>query len=405
VLHFLLALLFTLPLFLCACQRDGTKDILQKETSSHQLSLIAWHVKNLPIKLVSSLPNLRTMPPPQERKALFDDFFELQTEMEKLRREVAQGTELHGSSSETKTLESRLEEISLKYRSLTGLIESIIEQEIRQALMIEGIDLRLMGWNFTFPPVLFIFQHAPNLLVISPRDRIDRLAEQLLSPHMTITEVEMIENQLSHYDNISAIVLKLGGMASYPAIVENDSSFYRSIFIAAHEWTHQYLFFHPLGRIYFDGGIGCEMNETVADMVGYELADRIYRDYGYKPPPRQPPPAETGFDFTAEMRQTRLVTDFLLEESKVDEAEQYMAERRQLFVQEGYYIRKLNQSYFAFHGTYAFDPASVSPVGGQIEELRGYFATLGEFVLVARNLREHEQLIKLLGEKRAGKLD
>ncbi|MFC2010783.1 hypothetical protein ACFLUR_00630 [Chloroflexota bacterium] len=401
----LFALLFALLLFLPTCQRDSTEHILREQASSHRFSLVAWHVKNLPSKLVSSPVNLQAMPPLQERKAILGSFFELQKEMERLEREMAPGTALYGSTSEMETLKSRSDEISLKYDPLAQRVESIIEQDIRQVLTSEGIDFRFMGWNFIFPPVLFIFQDAPNLLVVSPRDHIDRLADLLLSPHMTISEFEMIENRLSCYDNLSAIVLKLGGMASYPAIVDYDSGFYRSIFLAAHEWTHQYLFFHPLGRAYFNEGISREMNEAVADMVGYELADRIYRQYGYKPPPHHPLPSDTGFNFTAEMSQTRLVTDCLLKDGKIDEAEQYMAERQRLFVQEGYYIRKLNQSYFAFHGTYAFDPASVSPVDEQMEELRDHFVTLGEFVLAVRDLRTHEQLLALLDEKNSGQLD
>jgi hypothetical protein len=44
------------------------------------------------------------------------------------------------------------------------------------------------------------------------------------------------------------------------------------------------------------------------------------------------------------MRQTRLIVESLLGEGKIDEAERYMEERRQLFVQEGFEIRKLNQA-------------------------------------------------------------
>ena len=400
----LLLFLAALMLLLSACQRDSTGDILRKEASSYSFSLVGWHLKNLPAKMVSAVANASKMPAPEERKTLLEDFFDLQSEIIRLEREVAYGTALHGNSPEIQKLESQLQETRNKSEALSPRIESIIEDEIAQALATEGVGFHLAGRHFIFPPVLFVLQQSPNLLVVSPRERIERLADRLISPSMTVSEFEMVENRLSHYDNLSAIVVSLGGIASYPSIVSESSGLYHSIFIAAHEWTHQYLFFYPLGRAYFDWRIGREMNEAVADMVGYEVADRIYRSYGHGPPLRQTPPEKTSFDFNTEMRQTRLVAERLLEEGKIEEAEQYMEERRQHCVQEGYNIRKLNQAYFAFHGTYALDPASVSPVGEQLAELRGYYATLGEFVLAVRELRTHEQLLALLDENHYSQL-
>ena len=101
------------------------------------------------------------------------------------------------------------------------------------------------------------------------------------------------------------------------------------------------------------------------------------------------------------MRETRGTLDSLLAEGKIEEAERYLEERRQIFVAAGFAIRKLNQAYFAFHGTYAFSPASVSPVAEQLEELRGYFPTLGEFLAAVRKVSTHDKLLALLAEKRA----
>jgi hypothetical protein len=398
LLLFLFGLMLLLPV--PACQRDSAKDILRQEASPYSFSLVGWHLKNLPAKVSSVISNTEEMPDPEERKSLLSDFFDLQAKMVMLERELTQMTSLHGNSPEIETLESRIQEKRARYEALAPQIEAIIEHEIRQILATEGIGFNLAGRRFTFPPVLFVFQKPPSLLVISPRDRIERLGDRLLSPRMNFNDIELVENRFSQYDNLSAIVVNLSGIASYPSIVSNDYDLYRSIFVVAHEWTHQYLSFYPLGRAYFDEGIGREMNETVADMVGYEVADRIHRRYGYEPPPRQPPPAQSGFNFNAEMRQTRLIVESLLGEGKIDEAERYMEERRQLFVQEGFEVRKLNQAYFAFHGTYALAPASISPVGQQLGALRGNYGTLGEFVLAVRELRTHEQLLALLDEKR-----
>ena len=57
-----------------------------------------------------------------------------------------------------------------------------------------------------------------------------------------------------------------------------------------------------------------------------------------------------------------------------------MEQRREVFVQNGYYIRKLNQAYFAFHGNYAEGGASSSPIGGEVQALRQRSASVGDFI-------------------------
>ena len=63
-----------------------------------------------------------------------------------------------------------------------------------------------------------------------------------------------------------------------------------------------------------------------------------------------------------------------------------MEQQRQYIVANGYQIRKLNQAYFAFHGTYADSPTSVSPIGAMVRELRAQSATLQEFLATASRL-------------------
>ena len=96
------------------------------------------------------------------------------------------------------------------------------------------------------------------------------------------------------------------------------------------------------------------------------------------------PPAAGWFDFSVEMRATRVRVDALLAAGEVAGAEAYMEERRRVFVANGYYIRRLNQAYFAFHGTYATSGAAgISVVGEQVAELRRRSTSLGEFLRTA----------------------
>jgi hypothetical protein len=100
--------------------------------------------------------------------------------------------------------------------------------------------------------------------------------------------------------------------------------------------------------------------------------------------------------FTREMRETRLRVEQLLAEGEIEEAEQYMKERSWRLRLGGYYLRKLNQAYFAFRGRYAEGPASLSPIGDQIKELRDLHPNVGSFVKSISGVSSHQEFLDLL---------
>lgn len=104
-----------------------------------------------------------------------------------------------------------------------------------------------------------------------------------------------------------------------------------------------------------------------------------------------PPP----FDFREEMHETRVRADELLAQGKIEEAEAYMEQRRQVFWEHGYLIRKLNQAYFAFHGAYADVPggaAGQDPVGPAVRTLREQSDSLADFINTIAWMTSFEEL-------------
>ena len=73
-----------------------------------------------------------------------------------------------------------------------------------------------------------------------------------------------------------------------------------------------------------------------------------------------------------------------------------MESRRRFLNERGFRIRRINQAYFAFHGLYADTPASISPIGPKLQELRDHLASLGDFIRVAAELTSEEQLDRVL---------
>jgi hypothetical protein len=179
--------------------------------------------------------------------------------------------------------------------------------------------------------------------------------------------------------------------------------------VVAHEWIHNFLTLRPLGASYTVNAKLRIINETTASIAGKEIgAALIERYYPEFVPPPPPPPQESQeetiiepeppeFDFRAEMHETRVNTDHLLADGKIEEAETYMETRRQLLVENGYLIRKLNQAYFAFHGAYADRPggavgATEDPVGAAVRTLRAQSPSIAEFVKRISWMWSFEQL-------------
>jgi hypothetical protein len=185
----------------------------------------------------------------------------------------------------------------------------------------------------------------------------------------------------------------------------------------AHEWAHHWLTFKPLGAQFLlpISSLAPEiwtMNETTASIVGTEVGGDVLERYypQFVPPPELERAQETvsaepdppSFDFRAEMRETRETVDALLAEGEIESAEAYMEQRRQLFVNNGYFIRKLNQAYFAFHGAYADEPGATGgdPVGPLVLELRHNSDSLRSFMDAMAPLTSFTELEATVAESR-----
>jgi hypothetical protein len=79
-----------------------------------------------------------------------------------------------------------------------------------------------------------------------------------------------------------------------------------------------------------------------------------------------------------------------------------MEQQRQLFVAQGYAIRKLNQAYFAFYGGYAAEPggaAGLDPIGPLLRRLREASPSLSAFLHDVGGITSFEDLLTLYRER------
>lgn len=310
----------------------------------------------------------------------------------------------------------RRDELRAEQAARQSLAEAIVQDQVAETLVDYGFGTAGM----ILPPPAIRFTELPSVLIISPRDHIERIGGYPLEGGIPIETRENIEAEIDGEMDLSSLITPIGGLAMWPAMLI-ESSYAPTVYdVSAHEWTHHLLSFYPLGFNYGANADLYTMNETVASIVGTEIGwavlDRYYPDLAGDPPDYSPqaveaqtipPPPDDGdtpvFDFNAEMRETRIRADALLAAGEIDKAERYMEARRRVFLDNGYNIRKLNQAYFAFHGSYADQPGATgaNPIGPALRELRYYSGSLHDFIATVRGMTTFNEMQAALEARRA----
>lgn len=323
------------------------------------------------------------------------------------------------------------------------LAESILEGQVSDVLVDEGFGT--LGQ--VLPPVSMHFTRMPYLLVVSPRDEIERAVE-LTIDQLPLEEIVEIEERIFAERDMTSLIVPLGGMALFPAMIAETTNLTWAVETFAHEWIHHYLFFFPLGMNYFSvTGSGREtmiINETTADTFGKEIRQlvlqRYYPELATANAPMQYTPTlisnqrqEEPLDLGRVMHVTRVRVDKALMDiqgiqAKADvltahnltdkadafteqaqtlivDMEDYMEERRVLLYENGWRIRKLNLAYFAFYGGYQAGGrpgvGGADPIGPAVQDIRAMSPTLHDFVVAMRGITTRDELLQVRDQMQA----
>jgi hypothetical protein len=381
-----------------------------------EFDYVSWIFNAIGVKVMQFSLGASEQLRPDVRKGLVLDYLQLVDqirESERLLYEIYANPGVADPLSFSLPVRQELERLYDRRARLGPLAESILQSQLSET--VTDLDLTLGGQPL--PPILYHSTPLPTALIVSPRDAIRQDANISLVPELTADERTALEEQVDQALNVSSLVVDIGGIGVYPTMVVQTSNLNFLTEVVAHEWIHNYLTLRPLGFSYTNSPELRTMNETAASIAGKEiglsLLKRYYPELVPPPPPPPappPPPGETPepqppvFDFRAEMRETRVTVDGLLAEGKIEEAENYMEERRVFFWENGYLIRKLNQAYFAFHGAYADEPggaAGEDPVGAAVRALRAESPSLAAFIKTISWMSSYEDLQRAVDANRS----
>ena len=374
---------------------------LESIVNPYRFNIIGWELRAIPLEIGGWI--LSRFKRPDDDVDTVNRYFQYVDRIKTLRTKT-EAIRTGSSHGDLVALEADITDLLGKREVLDKKIERIISNQIREALANQDIysPMDSLKLRISFPPLAFNLSEPPMLLVVSSRNKIESIREILLVQDIALDEMETLENEVDELD-VSSLILNIGGLAAYPSIVTNDASLRFTLDTVTEEWLHQYLVFKPLGFLYLLDLTGmarnyeiATMNETLAGMVSEEIGDIVYRSY-YKEKAVQPQEeSELDFDFNREMREIRRVVDQYLAQGEIEQAEKFMEQKRRFLISKNYYIRKLNQAYFAFYGTYADEPTSISPIGVEMRELRQRSESLKDFLDTVAGMTSREELQQVL---------
>jgi hypothetical protein len=364
-------------------------------TRNIEFDYVSWTMDALWLKVSQVALGTSQQLSPDRQHQLVEQYLQLVGETSQLNRKITTifaDPKVGDPTQASQELRQDLEQKKERMEQLTPVAEAILQTDVASIAYEQGLTLG----GQPVPPVLYHSTDLPLALILSPRNKIHEEDDVSLQPGMNAKEMDDLERRVLANSNLSALVVPVGGIGIYPTMVDNTTDLNWLAEVISHEWTHNYLTLRPLGVSYMGSPELRTMNETTATLVGHELGRAVIRRYFPErvPPPAQenpPPPSPQEppkFNFQAEMHKTRVATDDLLLQKRINDAETYMESRRQFFWDNGYQIRKINQAYFAFYGAYndvsagggATGQAGSDPVGPAVVALRQKSASLADFL-------------------------
>ncbi|MFO7321603.1 MAG: hypothetical protein DIU68_007725 [Chloroflexota bacterium] len=374
----------------------------------YQFDYVTWELNALAVKAVQTLYGLHPYMTEEARSQYVRDYMADLGHAQALENRISRiYADPDIDDPDQASLELRAERDALRadLNRRQALAEAILEGQVARVLVDEGFGF----YGQLLPPISAHFTQVPNLLVVSPRDRISFDIAINLNP-MPVDAQIALEEQIDRAHDVSSLIVPLGGIALYPSMILETSSIPYAIEVFAHEWLHHYLLVFPLGFSYDFAGEARIINETTANLFGREIAplvlQRYYPELAPRPPEQPetddiavapaPPASPPRFDFGMAMHETRVRVDELLAEGKVEEAEAYMEERRELFVANGYHLRKLNQAFFAFYGGYQSGTpgeGGSDPIGPAVQAIRDASPSIHDWIVTMRTIVSRDQLL------------
>jgi hypothetical protein len=385
----------------------NSTDTIRRYSRPFEFDFIRWEINAIWKKALELSFGINHHLTIDQQRSVVQDYFSLLTQTKDMEQNLTRLYSEPGTKNADtiRTLEKDLSQVQKRLKHQSMLAEPVIQNQVSFAVSTLGIT----SIAAPFPPLVFKASRLPKQLIISPRDVIRQEKSISLMSDISLQEMTALEELVEENTNFSALVVPIGGISTYPSMIVQTTYLPNLLETVAHEWIHHHLMFRPLGMRYSASPELRTMNETTAGISDQEIMQEtlllFYPEYiqdeSITPDSLQanityhPAQSENNFNYSEVMYQTRIQVDEYLAQGKIEEAERYMELQRQVFWENGYQIRKLNQAYFSFYGAYAdapFSAAGSDPVGEDVRLLRKQQPNLASFIWKMSWMHNYRQL-------------
>ncbi|MFN2167916.1 MAG: hypothetical protein ACK2U9_16860 [Anaerolineae bacterium] len=219
---------------------DDLEAGLRELTRGERFNLAAWEVTAVAHKLDGFVRPPATGLPAAEGEAMVRGYLEmaqragrLEDEIERIYADPAQDQ----PNQATERQRAELAGLREKMESQASVVEAVLEAQVSQVLASNGLATGGLVW----PPPRLRFTEPPQLLVVSPRERIERLRSVDLVPDLDTAQRASLEDAVAGRFDLSTYVTGVGGYGTWPTMVVDRYGLPWTVETIAHEWIHNYL--------------------------------------------------------------------------------------------------------------------------------------------------------------------
>src|SRR5512138_3874889 len=295
-------------------------DRVRAYTRAIEFDYLSWMLNAAGLKVEQSAVGVPDYLSHEESRVAVSDYLQVTqqiTEAEDALNKIYADPTISDKQGASGHLRSQLDVLDQKQAALAPIAEGILQSQVAEVAAEEG--LTTLGQPL--PAVLYHSTSVPDALIVSPRSHIEQAANISITPGLTADEQAALEGRVDQGLDVSSLVVPIGGVGVYPTMIMRTTDLNWLTSTIAHEWTHNYLEFRPLGLLYDKTPELRTMNETTADIVGGEIGSQVIKRYYAAVhtlvlpslnlvalPLDHPNPSDLqrpAFDFRAEMHTTR----------------------------------------------------------------------------------------------------
>ena len=222
---------------------------LRSIVSGYEFDFLEWESDAFLLKGEALLANAPRYLSEESQKQIVLDFIALVSDIQQLDDEINRiyiDPDIENPDDVSRVLQMRRLDKRAALEELQPIAEAVVQNQVGIILVEQGFGIGGEAW----PPVMMHMSPLPSLLMVSPRDRIERIHSHSLQVDISTPDHEVLETAVTDQLNLSALVVPIGGLGTYPAMIMETSNLNWFVEVVAHEWSHHWMGFYPIGYNY-----------------------------------------------------------------------------------------------------------------------------------------------------------